>query len=108
MSNLSKYISRCIDSYGVLVFSKGDRNNPACPYCERAIAKLDEENIEFKLIDVIAEGVDKGLEQAVKDYAGYLMFPQIYIHGKLVGGFDDLMRLHKTGELRKKVLQDTR
>lgn len=38
---------------------------------------------------------------ALKPWTGWPTFPMVFVRGTLVGGFDDLKRLHDSGELKR-------
>ena len=67
-----------------------------CPYCRRAEAFLEQQQIPFKQIDVT--GNDKMREKLVEMSDGRTTVPQIFVGEKPIGGFTDMMALHRTGE----------
>jgi len=68
-----------------------------CPYCSRAKALLKSKGASF--IDIPAYmDVAKRKEMRERAHGGNT-FPQIFIDGKHIGGFDDLYALDKRGGL---------
>ncbi len=67
-----------------------------CPYCRRVEALLKEKGIPFEAVDVTED--DKTREWLVQT-TGYKTIPQIFIDGKPVGGYDQLVQLDKAGGL---------
>ncbi len=70
-----------------------------CPYCvmaERLLHARGVENIEKIRIDL-----DPQQRELMMQQTGRRTVPQIYIGEKHVGGFDDLTRLDRSGELDK-------
>jgi glutaredoxin 3 len=69
----------------------------ACPYCVRAKALLKHKGVEFTEIDVTddAELRAKMVEMA----GGRRTVPEIFINGKLIGGYDELRALEDQGGL---------
>lgn len=67
-----------------------------CPYCVRAIRLLTEKNIDFEEIDLTDQWEEM---DRIKNETGWRTMPVILIHGKLVGGYDDLKALNESGEL---------
>lgn len=66
----------------VIVYSK-----PLCPYCDKAKALLSRMNIEFenKMLDT-----DFTREDLMEVAPTARTFPQVFINGKNVGGYDQL------------------
>lgn len=67
-----------------------------CGYCFRAAQLLESKGVAFTEVDVSGDG-DK--RQWLAEVTGRRTVPQVFIDGKPVGGFDDLARLNRTGEL---------
>ena len=63
-----------------------------CPYCDQAKALLKSKNIEFEERK-IGDGFTK--EDLLEAVPGARTVPQIFLDGKLVGGFTEL-RQHLT------------
>ncbi len=76
----------------VIVYTK-----KPCPYCENAKTLLKNKGVAFeeKLMRTPEEMID------LKKKTGWMTFPQIFINGKMIGGFDDLSSLEESGELDK-------
>lgn len=70
----------------VIVYSKN-----FCPYCDKAKALLDANNIVFEEINVQAPGESR----TVPANSPMKTFPQIFVNHILVGGFDQLAQLHQ-------------
>lgn len=66
-----------------------------CPYCSAAKELLRSKNLAFKEIDVTE---DKAFDRLVKE-TGWKTVPQIFIDGKLIGGFQELRQLDEKGGL---------
>tara|TARA_B110000977_G_C10859757_1_gene409259 strand:+ start:317 stop:565 length:249 start_codon:yes stop_codon:yes gene_type:complete len=76
-----------------IVWSK---NN--CMYCSKAKAILDQKGIDYEERNV--EGPDWTPEQFFESVpAGTRTFPQIYIDGKYIGSYDNMMTFWTIGEL---------
>lgn len=67
-----------------------------CPYCERAKALLQSKGVKYQEINL--EGKPDEMQALVKQ-TGMRTVPQIFIAGKLVGGFTDLAALDQQGKL---------
>lgn len=78
----------------VRVYSK-----ETCPYCVMAknlLAQKGVNDIEEIRIDLLPEERDKMIE-----ITGRMTVPQIFIGETHVGGFDDLAKLNRSGDLDK-------
>jgi glutaredoxin 3 len=69
-----------------------------CGYCSRALALLQRKGVDFEEIEGAAFDPEKKREMIQKS-GGRATFPQIFIHGKHVGGSDELMALEREGRL---------
>lgn len=67
-----------------------------CPYCDRAKALLRKKGIEFEDIDVTHSPEQRTY---LIEATGRRTVPQIFIHGKPIGGCDDLYALDRAGKL---------
>jgi glutaredoxin 3 len=67
-----------------------------CGYCVRAKALLDGKGLEYEEINL--DG-DPGFRQRLFDLTGGWTVPQILIDGRPIGGYTELWRLDREGEL---------
>jgi glutaredoxin 3 len=67
-----------------------------CPFCVRAKDLLNRKGAQFEEINL--DGKDNELAQ-LRERTGQRTVPQIFIDGKLIGGFTDLAALDSRGEL---------
>ena len=67
-----------------------------CPYCIRAKDLLNRKGLVFEEINL--DGKDDELK-SLRERTGQRTVPQIFIDGKLIGGFSDLAALDARGEL---------
>jgi glutaredoxin 3 len=67
-----------------------------CGYCVRAKALLDSRGLEYEEINL---DEDPAFRQKLFDLTGGWTVPQILIDGKPIGGYTELWRLDKAGEL---------
>lgn len=76
----------------VIVYTK-----KPCPYCESAKNLLANKGVKFqeKLLKTPEEFAE------LKKRTGWMTFPQIFINGQLIGGYDDMAALDRKGELDK-------
>ena len=67
-----------------------------CPYCIRALKKLDEKGVSYENINVRE---NQELFKAIMAKTGWDTVPQIFIDDQFIGGCDDLHALDRKGEL---------
>lgn len=70
-----------------------------CPYCTMAKRLLDNKGQEWEEINLTT---DPGrTDEMIERSGGRTTVPEVFIDGKLIGGFDDLAALESSGELDK-------
>lgn len=68
-----------------------------CPFCHRAKALLQSKGVAFEEIDVTD---DPELRQKMVQLSGgRRTVPEIFINGRIIGGYDELHALDARGEL---------
>ena len=68
---------------------------PGCPWCSRALRILSPLDLPHTVITVNADSAF----QAVQQRSGMTTFPQVFIDGSVIGGYDDLAAMQAAGEL---------
>ena len=69
-----------------------------CGYCVRAKALLDARGISYEEISL---DDDPAFRQKLMDLTGSWTVPQILVDGTPIGGYTELWRLDRTGELER-------
>jgi glutaredoxin 3 len=69
---------------------------PTCGYCFRVKHLLESKGVPFREVDVSR---DQDKRQWLMEVTRQRTVPQVFINGQSVGGFDDLARLNRSGEL---------
>jgi len=67
-----------------------------CAYCHHVHRLLESKGVVFTEVDVAG---DEGKRRLLLDVTKRRTVPQVFINGKPVGGFDELSRLNRSGEL---------
>ncbi len=67
-----------------------------CSYCSAAKALLTQKGMAFTEHDA---SYDQALRAEMMQKSGRSTFPQIFIGGKHIGGFDDMNALNRAGSL---------
>lgn len=68
-----------------------------CPYCVRAKSLLKRKGVPFEEIDVTDDPERR--QKMVEMAGGRRTVPEIFINGKIVGGYQELHALDKEGRL---------
>lgn len=77
---------------GILIYT-----TPYCGYCRAAKTLLGNKGLVFEEIDV---AVDAGKRaEMIQRARGRRTVPQIFVHGRHVGGYDELAALEREGKL---------
>jgi glutaredoxin 3 len=67
-----------------------------CGYCVRAKALLDDKDIPYE--EIMLDD-DPAFRRTIQELTGGWTVPQILIDGKPIGGYTELWRLDKSGQL---------
>ena len=68
---------------------------PGCPWCARALRLLRTLDLPHQVDTVNGDDDFKRWQSR----SGMTTFPQVFVDGELIGGYDDLTTLHAAGEL---------
>ncbi|KAL3792506.1 hypothetical protein HJC23_008428 [Cyclotella cryptica] len=92
----SSCISQVVSEHPVVVFGKS-----FCSYCHRALEALEAEGAKpLNLqIDYMKNGRD--VQDILSDMTGRRTVPNVFVGGKTIGGGQETVELHESGELRK-------
>ena len=83
----------------VIIFMKGTPESPQCGFSAKACELLSAAGAaKLASVDVLSE---TSFREAVKEYTQWPTIPQIFIHGKFIGGSDIVTEMYESGELQK-------
>lgn len=82
----------------VLMYTK-----EVCPYCVRAKNLLQSKNIAFEEIRIDKKPPE--FYENLKKQTGWMTVPQIFINGKMIGGYEDLKALDQDGKLDQMLVE---
>lgn len=90
-----------VGSAPIVIFMKGTPDFPMCGFSARACQVLKAAGAKEILgVDVLA---DDPLWGALEDYTQWPTVPQIFIHGKFIGGCDIAVEMYEKGELQQMI-----
>ena len=98
MSDVMDTIKGQIESNDVLLYMKGNPNQPQCGFSARTVQALMECGKRFAYVDVLS---NPDIRQNLPVYANWPTFPQLWVKGELVGGCDIVTEMAASGELQK-------
>ncbi len=90
-------IKNQLEGNAVVLYMKGTPDFPQCGFSSQAVQVLDACGADYLHVNIFA---DSELREALKTYANWPTYPQLYINGELVGGCDIMIDLYKSGELQ--------
>jgi len=94
---LNKRLKGLIESSDVMLFIKGSPDAPRCGFSRKIIELLRGQGVKkMGHFDILG---DNDVRQGLKEYSNWKTYPQLYIHGKLVGGLDIVKEMIEDEEL---------
>ncbi len=96
--DVKERIEAQLKSHPVILYMKGTPDFPQCGFSGRAVEILNACGVPYAYVNILE---DPELREALKEYANWPTYPQLYIKGELVGGCDIMMQLYESGELKK-------
>jgi Grx4 family monothiol glutaredoxin len=94
--SLEHRMKELINQAKVMVFMKGNRNEPRCGFSRTLMEILKETEVEFSTFDILS---DEDIRQGLKKLTNWPTYPQVYVQGELVGGLDIIKELKEGEEL---------
>jgi Grx4 family monothiol glutaredoxin len=88
-------VTTLVSAYPVMLFIKGTPSEPRCKFSRRLLEIMGEAGIAYGSFDVLS---DESVRQGLKDLSQWPTYPQVFVHGKLVGGIDIVQELKESGE----------
>ena len=105
MSDTQKRIDDLVKSSDVLLFMKGTASFPMCGFSGRAIQVLKACGVDQKAITTVNVLEDPEIRANLPRFSNWPTFPQLFIHGELIGGCDITLELHESGELARMIAE---
>ena len=90
-----------VETHPLVLFMKGTPEHPMCGYSSRAVEVLKAAGArDLRTINVLA---DPEIRANLPRFSNWPTFPQLFIHGELIGGCDITLELHESGELARMI-----
>ncbi|NLG59830.1 MAG: Grx4 family monothiol glutaredoxin [Gammaproteobacteria bacterium] len=92
-----------VDARPIVLFMKGTPQFPMCGFSARTVQALQEAGVgELHTVNVLE---DPEIRANLPRYSNWPTFPQLFLHGELIGGCDITLELHESGELARMVAE---
>lgn len=89
-------IETLLTNHRVVLFMKGNRQQPMCGFSAAATNTLNELLPEYHTVNVLE---DQEIREGIKLYGEWPTIPQLYVGGELIGGSDIISQMYGSGEL---------
>ena len=90
-----------VESHPIVLFMKGTPAFPMCGFSARAVQALQAAGAEqLHTVNVLEE---PEIRANLPRYSNWPTFPQLFLHGELIGGCDITLELLESGELQRMV-----
>ncbi len=91
-------IQEAISENRVILFMKGNPDQPACGFSARTSAILQSLGQPFAAVDILP---DPRIRQELSALSNWPTIPQLFVDGELVGGCDIVTEMYESGELQQ-------
>ena len=91
------FIAKTVSENPVVLFMKGDPDQPRCGFSSAVVQILDHLGVEYGAIDVLKS---EPLREGIKTFSDWPTIPQLYVKGEFVGGCDIIREMFQAGELQ--------
>jgi Grx4 family monothiol glutaredoxin len=100
---LNERLAKLTHAADVMVFMKGTPNAPRCGFSRKLVELLTETKVfvsdeqqqpqshTFATFDILS---DESVRQGLKVYSQWPTYPQLYVHGQLIGGLDIVKEMY--------------
>jgi len=95
-SDIKTRLTNLINQAKVMLFMKGNREEPRCGFSAKVVKALDGTGISYETFDILR---DQTVRQELKTFSDWPTYPQLYVKGELIGGCDIILEMSESGEL---------
>ena len=98
--NIEETIREQISSNSILLYMKGNPEQPQCGFSAQVTQMLMSCGKKFAYVDVLS---NPDIRATLPSVSSWPTFPQLFVEGELVGGCDIITEMHEKGELQVKL-----
>ncbi len=92
-----------VEGHPIVLFMKGTPQFPMCGFSSRSVQALKAAGAQqLHTVNVLE---DPEIRANLPRFSNWPTFPQLFIHGELIGGCDITLELHESGELARMVAE---
>ena len=92
-----------VDNHPIVLFMKGTPTFPMCGFSSRTVQALKAAGAtSFRAVNVLEE---PEIRANLPRFSNWPTFPQLFIHGELIGGCDIALELQESGELARMIAE---
>ena len=102
--DIMETIKEQVTNNRVILYMKGQPNQPQCGFSARAVQALASVGERFAYVDVLS---NPEIRANLPVYANWPTFPQLWVDGELIGGCDIIAEMEISGELAQVIKGDT-
>jgi Grx4 family monothiol glutaredoxin len=98
--DINTRLSKLVKSSEVMLFMKGDRDEPRCGFSRKVVEALNGTGVGYSTFDILS---DEDVRQGLKEFSNWPTYPQLYHKGELLGGCDIILEMAAGGELKEAI-----
>lgn len=98
--DVTERINTTLAQHAIVLFMKGTPQFPMCGFSSRTVQALKAVEADFFSVNVLE---DPEIRANLPRHSNWPTFPQLFIHGELIGGCDITLDLYQSGELARMV-----
>lgn len=95
--SIEETIKEQIDSNSILLYMKGNPEQPQCGFSAQVTQVLMACGKKFAYVDILS---NPEIRTTLPKVSNWPTFPQLYIDGELIGGCDIITEMYEKGELQ--------
>ncbi len=100
--SITQRLESLVNGHPIVLVMKGTPTFPMCGFSSRTVQALKACGAQFHAVNVLE---DPELRANLPRFSNWPTFPQLFIHGELIGGCDITEELHASGELARLVAE---
>ena len=90
-------IKNQIKENNILIYMKGSPYEPKCGFSARTVQALIDCGAEFSYVDILE---NQDIRENLPSISDWPTFPQVFVTGELIGGWDIVTEMHESGDLQ--------
>jgi len=90
-----------IEGHPIVLFMKGTPQFPMCGFSSRTVQALRAAGADPAALHTVNVLEEPEIRANLPRYSNWPTFPQLFIHGELIGGCDITLELQESGELAR-------